>query len=60
LCRQIRIGFLLVYVFAWSGQASAGWVIDEVVEAESRTVPATEFQPPTGFARKTLREMMRQ
>ena len=30
----------------------------EVVTAESRAVPATEFQPPAGFARKTLREMM--
>ncbi len=30
----------------------------EVVKAETRTVPATEFQPPTGFARKTFREMM--
>lgn len=30
----------------------------EVVKAESRAVPAAEFQPPAGFARKTLREMM--
>ncbi|MBI2359691.1 MAG: DUF4412 domain-containing protein [Deltaproteobacteria bacterium] len=29
----------------------------EVVKAESRTIPAGEFQPPAGFARKTLREM---
>lgn len=32
----------------------------EIVKAESRSVPATEFQPPAGFARKTLREMMGQ
>jgi hypothetical protein len=31
----------------------------EVVKAESRAVPAAEFQPPAGFARKTLQEMMR-
>src|SRR5574341_522558 len=30
----------------------------EVVKAESRSVPAAEFQPPAGFGRKTLREMM--
>lgn len=30
----------------------------EVVKAESRSIPAAEFQPPAGFARKTLREMM--
>jgi len=30
----------------------------EVVKAESRTVQASEFQPPPGFARKTLQEMM--
>ena len=30
----------------------------EVVKAESRSVPAAEFQPPAGFVRKTLREMM--
>lgn len=29
----------------------------EVVKAESRSVPAAEFQPPAGFARKTLKEM---
>jgi hypothetical protein len=29
----------------------------EVVKAEKRTVPATEFQPPAGFVRKTLLEM---
>lgn len=32
----------------------------EVVKAESRTIPAAEFQPPAGFARKTLRETMGQ
>ena len=32
----------------------------EVVKAESRTLPESEFQPPPGFARKTLQEMMRQ
>lgn len=31
----------------------------EVVKADKRTVPASEFQPPTGFARKTLQEMMK-
>jgi hypothetical protein len=36
----------------------AGGVTLEVVKAESRAVPATEFQPPAGFARKTLREML--
>ena len=35
-----------------------GEVTVEVVKAEKRTVPATEFQPPAGFVRKTLREMM--
>ena len=38
----------------------SGGVAVEVVKAESRAVPATEFQPPAGFERKTLREMMRQ
>ncbi|MBI3597422.1 MAG: hypothetical protein HY203_09745 [Nitrospirae bacterium] len=28
-----------------------------VIKAESRMVPAAEFQPPAGFARKTLQEM---
>jgi len=32
----------------------------EVVKAESRSVPAIEFQPPADFARKTFQEMMRQ
>lgn len=36
----------------------AGGIALEVVKAESRAVPASEFQPPAGFARKTLREMM--
>lgn len=30
----------------------------EVVKAESRTVPASEFQPPANFTRQTLNEMM--
>ena len=30
----------------------------EVTKAESRAVPASEFQPPANFARKTLSEMM--
>ncbi len=30
----------------------------EVVKAESRAVPASEFRPPANFARKTLSEMM--
>jgi hypothetical protein len=33
-------------------------VTTEVVKAESRSLGANEFQPPTGFARKTLKEMM--
>lgn len=37
-----------------------GDITVEVVKAESRTVPATEFQPPTGFAKKPFREMMGQ
>jgi hypothetical protein len=32
----------------------------EVLKAETRAVPASEFQPPTGFERKTFREMMGQ
>lgn len=32
----------------------------EVVKAETRAIPAAEFQPPAGFARKTLREMLGQ
>lgn len=30
----------------------------EVVHVETRSVPASEFQPPAGFTRKTLREMI--
>lgn len=30
----------------------------EVVRAEGRALPAPEFQPPAGFVRRTLREMM--
>ena len=41
-------------------RGSGGGVTVEVVKAETRTVPATEFQPPAGFARKTFREMMGQ
>jgi hypothetical protein len=37
---------------------SDGRVTVEVVKAETRTVPATEFQPPAGFTKKTLRDMM--
>jgi hypothetical protein len=37
---------------------SDGGVTMEVVKAESRSIPAAEFQPPAGFVRKTLREMM--
>ena len=36
---------------------NGGGVI-EVVKAESRSLGATEFQAPAGFARKTLKEMM--
>jgi hypothetical protein len=32
--------------------------IIEVVKAESRSLGANEFEPPTGFARKTLKEMI--
>lgn len=35
-----------------------GGSVIEVVKAESRSLGATEFQAPTGFARKTLKEMM--
>ena len=35
-----------------------GGHVIEVVKAESRSLGAAEFQPPTGFARKTLQEMM--
>ena len=37
---------------------SDGGVTMEVVKAESRSIPAAEFQPPAGFVRKTLLEMM--
>ncbi|MGH7412254.1 MAG: DUF4412 domain-containing protein [Candidatus Methylomirabilis sp.] len=39
---------------------SDGGVTIEIVKAETRTVPAAEFQPPAGFARKTLKEVMGQ
>jgi hypothetical protein len=39
-------------------RADGAGVTTEVVSAESRTVAASEFQPPAGFARKTLAEMM--
>ncbi|MEW5807081.1 MAG: DUF4412 domain-containing protein [Acidobacteriota bacterium] len=32
----------------------------ELVKAESKAIPAAEFQPPAGFARKTWQEMMHQ
>ena len=35
-----------------------GGSVIEVVKAESRSLGATEFQAPSGFARKTLQEMM--
>lgn len=35
-----------------------GGSVTEVVKAESRSLGAGEFQPPSGFARKTLKEMM--
>ena len=35
-----------------------GSIMVEVIKAESRTVPVAEFQPPAGFAKKTLRDMM--
>ena len=38
---------------------SNGSVTIEVVKAETRNVPAAEFQPPAGFAKKTLQEMMK-
>ncbi len=31
----------------------------EVVKAESRSIPASEFQPPANFAKKTLSDMMK-
>jgi hypothetical protein len=39
--------------------ADQGAMTVEVVRAESRTVPAGEFQPPAGFARRSLADMMR-
>ncbi|MGH7409588.1 MAG: hypothetical protein ACREJ6_00785 [Candidatus Methylomirabilis sp.] len=44
----VRIGFP-------SGRAKR---VFQVVQAESRIVPATEFQPPAGFSLKTFREMV--
>jgi hypothetical protein len=35
-----------------------GGTVTEVVKAESRSLGAGEFQPPAGFARKSLKEMM--
>jgi len=35
-----------------------GGSITEVTKAESRSIAASEFQPPAGFARKTLKELM--
>ena len=35
-----------------------GEVITEVVKAESRTVPVSEFQPPAGFTRQSLKDLM--
>ncbi len=37
---------------------SGGGGTIEVIKAETRTLPASEFQPPAGFARKTLQEAM--
>jgi Spy/CpxP family protein refolding chaperone len=38
--------------------AKDGGTVTEVVKAESRSLGAGEFQPPAGFARKSLKEMM--
>ncbi len=35
-----------------------GGMVMEVVKAESRAVPVTEFQPPPGFKRQSLKELM--
>jgi len=35
-----------------------GGAVTEVIKAESRGVPLTEFQPPAGFKRQTFKEMM--
>lgn len=40
-------------------RSGGGWTV-EVVKAENRNIPAAEFQPPAGFARKTFREMLGQ
>ncbi len=40
-----------------SVHAGSGTTV-EVVKAESRAVPAAEFQPPAGFARRTLQDML--
>ena len=37
---------------------AAGGAVVEVVKAESRSVPAAEFQPPAGFKRQSLKELM--
>lgn len=37
---------------------SGSGVTTEVVKAESRTLPASEFRPPAGFARKTFLEVI--
>jgi hypothetical protein len=31
---------------------------NEVVKAENRSIPGTEFQPPASFVRKTFRETL--
>ena len=36
----------------------SGGSVTEVTKAESRSIAASEFQPPAGFARKTLKELM--
>jgi len=41
-------------------RSAGGGVTVEVVKAETRLVPAAELQPPAGFARKTLKEIMGQ
>ncbi len=37
---------------------AGGQVTIEVVKAETRAIPDAEFQPPPGFAKKTLRDMI--
>jgi hypothetical protein len=39
-------------------RSAGGGVTVEVVKADTRLVPAAELQPPVGFAKKTLRDMM--